>query len=66
MGKEEFVSYVLKLSKEPSTWRGIILFVTGLTGLQISTQLFDSLTSLGIAASGVIGMVMLDNGDQVK
>jgi hypothetical protein len=51
---------LVSLLKEPSTWRGIILLITGTLGLSISTEEVDVLINAGFILSGVIGAFIGD------
>jgi hypothetical protein len=49
-------SYILDRAKEPSTWRGVMLFLTAI-GVPIAPALADQIVAVGLAAAGLIGMV---------
>lgn len=53
------LSYVLKRLKEPSTWTGMALGATAV-GVQVSPELQDSITTLGIGVAGLISAVLPD------
>lgn len=53
------LNYVLTRLKEPSTWTGIALGATAV-GVQVSPELQDSITTLGIGAAGLISAVLPD------
>ncbi len=52
-------SYLLARAKEPSTWRGAILFLTAI-GLPIAPALAESIISVGLAVAGLVGVVAPD------
>ena len=48
--------YILDRAKEPSTWRGGLLFLAAI-GVPIAPAMADQIVALGLAFAGVIGMV---------
>lgn len=48
--------YILERAKEPSTWRGLILFLTAL-GVPIAPELQTAIVSAGLGLAGLIGVV---------
>jgi len=48
--------YILDRAKEPSTWRGAILFLTAL-GVPIATALAEHIVTVGLGIAGIVGMV---------
>lgn len=62
------MGYVLERLKEPSTWRGIVLFLTGVLGFKLDGHLQDVVIASGVALSGLAGLVLPDRlrkgGDQ--
>lgn len=48
--------YILDRAKEPTTWRGALLFLTAI-GVPIAPALADQIVALGLALAGVVGMV---------
>ena len=48
--------YFLDRLREPSTWRGIVMLLTGL-GVGISPELAESIVAVGVSLAGVIGVV---------
>lgn len=52
-------SYILDRAKEPSTWRGFILFLTAI-GVPIAPALADSIITVGLGLAGLIGVVSAD------
>lgn len=49
-------SYILDRVREPSTWRGAILFLTAL-GVPIAPALAEHIVTVGLGVAGIIGMV---------
>ena len=52
-------SYFLARAKEPSTWRGAILFLTAI-GVPIAPELAESIIATGLAIAGLIGVLTSD------
>jgi hypothetical protein len=48
--------YILDRAKEPSTWRGFILFLTAV-GVPIVPELQTAIVSAGLGIAGLIGVV---------
>jgi hypothetical protein len=57
------LTYVLKRLKEPSTWTGLALGATAV-GVQVSPELQDSITTIGIGAAGLLSAVLPDRKGQ--
>lgn len=53
-------AYILARLCEPSTWRGIVLFATGIAGFSITTAEVDALISVGLTLAGAIGALSQD------
>lgn len=51
--------YLIDRAKEPSTWRGVILLLTAL-GVPIAPALAESIISVGLALTGVVGVFTAD------
>lgn len=51
--------YLRERLKEPSTWRGIILLLTA-AGVPIAPALGEQIIAVGLAVSGLIGIVTAD------
>ncbi len=51
--------FVAERMKEPSTWRGLALFVSGL-GIYISPEQWEVIAAFGMGLSGLIGMTTKD------
>lgn len=49
-------SYILERAKEPSTWRGVLLFLTAL-GVPIMPAMADQIVTVGLALAGFVGMI---------
>lgn len=54
--------YFLARAKEPSTWRGAILFLTAI-GVPIAPAMSDAIVTAGLGLAGLIGMITSDNRD---
>lgn len=51
--------YILARAKEPSSWRGAMLFLTAI-GIPIAPQLAEAIITVGLAVAGLIGVVTPD------
>jgi hypothetical protein len=54
--------YFLARAKEPSTWRGAILFLTAI-GVPIAPAMTETIVTAGLGLAGLIGMITSDNRD---
>ena len=54
--------YFLARAKEPSTWRGAILFLTAI-GVPIAPAMSEAIVTAGLGLAGLIGMITSDNRD---
>lgn len=52
--------YFLARAKEPSTWRGAILFLTAI-GVPIAPAMSEAIVTAGLGLAGLIGMISSDN-----
>ena len=48
--------YILDRAKEPSTWRGLVLFLTAV-GVPVAPELQTAIVSAGLGIAGLIGVV---------
>ncbi len=48
-------SYILDRAREPSTWRGAILFLTAI-GVPIAPAMAEHIVTIGLGIAGLIGM----------
>lgn len=48
-------SYILDRMREPSTWRGALLFLTAI-GVPVAPELANHIVAGGLALAGIIGM----------
>jgi hypothetical protein len=55
-------NYFLARAKEPSTWRGAILFLTAI-GVPIAPAMTEAIVTAGLGLAGLIGMFTSDNRD---
>lgn len=54
--------YFLERAKEPSTWRGAILFLTAI-GVPIAPAMTEAIVTAGLGLAGLIGMITSDSRD---
>jgi hypothetical protein len=52
--------YLLARAKEPSTWRGAVLFLTAI-GVPIAPQLGEAIISAGLGIAGLLGVLTADS-----
>ncbi len=52
--------YILSRAKEPSTWRGIILFLTAV-GVPIAPAMQEAIISAGLGLAGLVGVLTPDD-----
>jgi len=52
--------YILDRAREPSTWRGAILFLTAI-GVPIAPAMADAVVTAGLGIAGLLGMLTKDN-----
>jgi len=52
--------YILDRAREPSTWRGAILFLTAI-GVPIAPAMADAIVTAGLGIAGLLGMLTKDN-----
>jgi len=51
--------YIVERLKEPSTWRGIVAFLTGI-GVAISPEQKEAIITGGLALMGLLGVFTKD------
>ncbi len=51
--------YIIARLQEPSTWRGLVLAITGL-GAAINPDLREAIVTLGLLVAGLIGAALPD------
>jgi hypothetical protein len=51
--------YILDRAREPSTWRGAILFLTAI-GVPIAPAMADAVVTAGLGIAGLLGMLTKD------
>lgn len=49
-------SYILQRAKEPSSWRGALLFLAAV-GVPIAPAMADHIVAVGLGVAGMIGMI---------
>ena len=52
--------YLIDRLQEPSTWRGIILFITGF-GVTLSPETATHIIAAGVGTAGLVGVLTEDN-----
>ena len=60
---KKIIKYIVKRLKEASTWRGIIVFLTG-AGVYISPDQQAAIIPLGLMIAGLIGQLFPDKKDK--
>ncbi len=53
------LNFILERTKEPSSWRGVSLFLTAL-GIYVEPALYAQITTVGVGIAGLIGMFTKD------
>lgn len=53
--------YIIGRLNEPSTWRGVILFLSAL-GIDLVPDQTETIVSVGLGAAGLIGVLSQDTG----
>ena len=48
--------YILDRAREPSTWRGIVLFLTAI-GVPVAPELANHIVTAGLGIAGLVGVV---------
>jgi hypothetical protein len=56
----DIVAMVAKLAAQPSTWRGGIMFLTGLS-IYVEPDLAAHISAIGMALAGLVGMLVDDD-----
>jgi len=54
--------YILDRAKEPSTWRGAILFLTAI-GVPVAPQMAEAIVTAGLGIAGLVGVLTPDRRD---
>ena len=54
------MKYVLDRLQEASTWRGVILFVTGVAGYSMPPEMLSQIVAAGVGLAGLVGMFTKD------
>jgi hypothetical protein len=55
----DIVAMIAKLASQPSTWRGAIMFASGL-GIAFEPTLTAHISAVGMALAGLVGMLVDD------
>ena len=54
--------YIAARLKEPSTWRGAILFLTAI-GVPVAPAMAEAIVTAGLGLAGLVGMLASDRRD---
>ena len=54
--------YILDRAREPSTWRGAILFLTAI-GVPVAPAMAEAIVTAGLGLAGLVGMLTSDRRD---
>lgn len=54
------MNWLLNRLKEPSTWRGLIYVISGISGVSLSADVATAIVAAGIAVAGVIDTLKKD------
>ncbi len=54
------MKYLFDRAQEASTWRGLILALTGIMGVTVSPELIEQVIIVGVGAAGLVGMLTKD------
>ncbi len=52
--------YLIAQLQQPSTWRGLVMLVTGIFGFHVSPDIATSIIAAGVSVAGVIGAIIPD------
>ena len=58
-------NYILNRLQEASTWRGVIMLVTA-AGVPLNPAYAEHVIALGMAASGLVGVIASDKVKKVE
>lgn len=58
------MKYLLQRLQEASTWRGIILFVTGALGFTVPPDMVAHIVTAGVSAAGLVGILTKDTKEE--
>lgn len=61
----EMIEYLLQRLNEPSTWRGIIVILTGL-GVALDPSQIEAIVATGLTIAGLIGAFTKDKIEPKK
>lgn len=51
--------FLIERFQEPTTWRGLVLLITGL-GVPLHPELLEPIVATGLGVAGIIGVVTKD------
>jgi hypothetical protein len=63
-GKLALLRFMLDRAKEPSSWRGLILVLSGALGVAIEPALALHIISAGVSIAGLVGILTADKPDE--
>ena len=52
--------YIIDRAREPSTWRGAILFLTAI-GVPVAPQMAEAIVTAGLGIAGLVGILTPDS-----
>lgn len=55
--------FMLDRAQEPSSWRGLILALSGIAGIAIEPALALHIISAGVSIAGLVGILTADKPD---
>ncbi len=60
MNRQAAIDYIIARAKEASTWRGVVLLLTGL-GVGLKPEFADAIVSVGVIVAGFLGVAFADS-----
>lgn len=57
--------FILARAQEPSSWRGLILALSGIAGIAIEPALALHIISAGVSIAGLVGILTADKPDDL-
>lgn len=58
------INWIVNRLREPSTWRGLVWLATA-AGVSLSPELWESITAVGMAVAGLIGVISREEPTRV-
>jgi hypothetical protein len=59
MNRQAVIDYIVARAKEPSTWRGVVVLLTGL-GVSLKPEFAESIVTVGALIAGGIAVATSD------